>query len=154
MRSTLLLAAALLALLPAAGSGAHGYEVGDLIVRHPWTRATPPGSKVAAGYLEIRNSGRQPDRLIGASTPAAERVELHVIVHQGDIRRMRAVEAFDLPPRERLALRPGGPHLMIMGLKRDFAKGERVPLTLRFEKAGELRVELEVQAIDSRKPHH
>lgn len=67
---------------------------------------------------------------------------------------MRAVEAFELPPRERFALRPGGPHLMIMGLRQDFTKGERVPLTLRFEKAGELRVELEVEAMDAKKGHH
>src|SRR5688572_33506174 len=79
----------LAALLPQSTSFAHGYHKGQLSVRHPWTHATPPGAKVAAGYLEIRNSGREPDRLIGASTPVAERVELHALMREGDIVRMR-----------------------------------------------------------------
>lgn len=133
---------------------AHNFQKGELSVRHPWTRATPPGASVAAGYLEIRNSGKEPDRVIGASTPAAERVELHILVREGDLVRMREVKDFDVPARQRLILRPGGSHLMIVGLKRPFVKGERIPLTLRFEKGGELQVELEVQALDSRKAHH
>jgi hypothetical protein len=137
--------------VPAAG---HGYGEGDIQVRHPWTRATPPGAKVAAGYLEVRNLGKTPDRLTGASTPAAERVELHVMSHEGDVMKMREVQGFEVPARQRFALRPGGPHLMIVGLKKPLAMGARVPLTLRFERAGEIKVELEVQAADSRKPHH
>jgi hypothetical protein len=143
-----------LAFCAAAPALAHGYSKGDIAVRHPWTRATPPGATVAAGYLEIRNSGRQSDRLIGASTLAAERVELHVVTRDGDIARMRELKDFALPARKRLLLRPGGPHLMLVGLKRPWQKGERIPLTLRFERAGELVVALEVQAIDAKKPHH
>jgi copper(I)-binding protein len=67
---------------------------------------------------------------------------------------MREVRKFDAPARARLTLQPNGPHLMFIGLKRPFAKGERIPLVLRFEKAGELHVELEVQAPDSRRAHH
>jgi len=139
-----------------AGSAAaeHGYRKGDLDVRHPWTRATPPGAKNAAGYLEIRSSGKGPDRVVGASTPYAERVELHMTVREGDVIRMREVQSFGIPAGQRLTLRPGGQHLMIVGLKRPLAKDERIPLTLRFERAGEIRVELEVQSADSRKPHH
>ena len=144
----------LAALLPQSTGFAHAHNKGELSVRHPWTRATPPGAKVAAGYLEIRNSGRQPDRLIGASTPAAERVEVHVLIREGDVLRMREVKSLDVPARERLVLRPSGSHLMIVGLERPFVKGERVLLTLHFEKAGELQIELEVQALDSRKAHH
>lgn len=135
-------------------AAAHGYGKGGLQVRHPWVRATPPGAKVGAGYLEIRNSGKEPDRVIGASTPAAERVELHVLRREGDIMKMREVKGFEVPARQRLVLRPGGSHLMIVGLNKPFVKGERVPLTLRFERAGELQIELEVQAGDSTKPHH
>ena len=138
----------------ATAAAAHGSEAGDLQVRHPWTRATPPGTTVAAGYLEIRNSGRQPDRVVGASTPAAERVEFHVQAREGDVLKMREVKDFPVPARQRLTLRPGGSHLMIIGLKQPLVKGGRVPLTLRFERAGELQVELEVQPSDSRKPHH
>lgn len=144
-------ATGMLAVPPAA---AHGYGKGDINVRHPWSRATPPGTAIAAGYMEIRNSGREPDRLMGASTEAAERVELHVTEREGDVLRMRAVAHFEVSARQRIALRPGGAHLMIIGIKKPFAKGERVPLNLRFERAGELQVVLEIQAGDSRKPHH
>jgi len=133
---------------------AHGYEKGDIQVRHPWARATPPGAKVGAAYLEIRNTGKEPDRLIGAASPAAERVEVHVQVRDGDILKMREVAGLVAPARQRLSLRPGGPHLMIVGLGKPLVKGDRVPLTLRFERAGELQIELEVQAADSRKGHH
>jgi copper(I)-binding protein len=149
-----------LAVFVAAGAmagpqaAAHGYGAGDLQVRHPWTRATPAGATVAAGYLEIRNSGQQTDRVVGASTPAAERVEFHVQVQEGDVLKMREVKDFGVPARQRLTLRPGGSHFMLIGLKQPLVKGGRVPLTLRFERAGELQIELEVQPVDSRKPHH
>lgn len=145
------IAAGVLAVAPAT---AHGYGKGELQVRHPWARATPPGAKVAAGYLELRNSGNEPDRVVGASTPAAERVELHVLSREGDVMKMREVKGFEVPARQRLVLRPGGSHLMIVGIKRPLVKGERVPLTLRLERAGELHIELEVQPADSGKPHH
>ena len=145
------IAAGVLAVAPAA---AQGYGTGDLHVHHPWARATAPGAKVAAGYLEIRNSGKEPDRVIGASTPAAERVELHVQVREGDILKMREVKSFEVPARQRLTLRPGGSHLMLVGPRKPFVGGDRIPLTLRFERAGELQIELEVQAGDSGKPHH
>lgn len=139
-------AAVVLAIAPVV---AQGPGKGDVQVRDPWARATPPGAKVAAGYLEIRNSGNQPDRVIGASTPAAERVELHVQVRDGDVLKMREVKSFEIPARGRLSLRPGGSHLMLFGPKKPFVKGERIPLTLRFERAGELQVELEVRAADT-----
>lgn len=141
-------------LAASAPAAAHGYGKGDLHVRHPWTRATPPGAKVAAGYLEIRNAGNAPDRVIGAATPAAERIELHVMSTQDGIMKMREVRDFEVPARQRLVLQPGGSHLMLVGLKRPLAKGERVPLTLRFERSGEVQVELEVQPADSAKAHH
>lgn len=151
---TSIAACAAICMLAAHPAAAHGYDAGDLQVRHPWTRATPPGAQVAAGYLEIRNSGRQPDRVVGASTPVAERVELHVVARDGDILKMREVKGFEVPARQRLTLRPGGSHLMIVGLTRPLVKGERIPLTLRFERAGELQIELEVQPAGSRRPHH
>jgi copper(I)-binding protein len=140
--------------LASSAAAAHGYRKADLNVRHPWTRATPPGATIAAGYLEIRNSGKELDRLVGASTPYAERVELHVMVREGDVMKMREVQNFEIPAGQRLTLRPGAQHLMIIGLKKPLALDERIPLTLRFERAGEIRVELRVQSADSKKPHH
>jgi hypothetical protein len=132
----------------------HSHEKGDIQVRHPWSRATAPGAKVAVGYMEIRNTGAQPDRLIAASTPVAKRVEMHVTQREGEIMRMRQVKDFEIPARERITLRPGGSHLMLVDITRPLKKGERFPVTLRFERAGELQIEVEVQDIGARKPHH
>jgi copper(I)-binding protein len=75
-------------------------------------------------------------------------------VREGDVMKMREVQSFGIPAGQRLTLRPGGQHLMIVGLKKPLAIDERIPLTLRFERAGEIQVELRVQSADSRKPHH
>jgi copper(I)-binding protein len=83
-------AVALLLVLGQAGvAGAQSHEKGDIQVRHPWSRATAPGAKVAVGYMEIRNRGTQPDRLLAASTPLAERVEMHVTQREGEVMKMR-----------------------------------------------------------------
>jgi copper(I)-binding protein len=146
---------ALLLVLGQAGvAGAHSHEKGDIQVRHPWSRATPPGATVAVGYMEIRNTGAQPDRLIAASTPVAKSVEMHVTQREGEVMKMRQVKDFEIPARERITLRPGGSHLMLVGLERPLKKGERITMRLRFERAGALQVEVEVQDIGARKPHH
>jgi copper(I)-binding protein len=145
--------AALLLALATSALG-HGHEKGDIQVRHPWSRATAPGAKVAVGYMEIRNIGTQPDRLLSATTDVAQRVEMHVTQRDGDVMKMREVKSFEIPARERYALRPGGSHLMLVDVTRPLKKGERFTMTLRFERAGELEIELEVQEIGSRHPRH
>ena len=125
---------------------AHGYELGALKVGHPWTRAMVPAQATAAGYLSVQNTGKVADRLLGATTPEAARVEMHVSRIEKDIAKMREVKAFDIVPGDTLKLEPGGAHLMLVAPKRVFKAGERVPLTLRFERAGELNVELSVEA--------
>ncbi len=136
---------------PVAG---HGYEKGDLRVGHPWTRATPPGAKVAAGYLSVRNSGKLPERILGASSPAAERVELHIQVREGDVLKMREVQSVEVPPGQSRMLRPGSLHLMLVNLRKPLVRGQSIPLTLRFERTGDLQVELEVQAADTATHSH
>jgi copper(I)-binding protein len=133
---------------------AHNHEKGDIEVRQPWSRATPPGAKIGVAYMEIRNAGAQPDRLLSASTGVARRVELHVTQREGDVTRMRQVQSFEIPAGERFVLRPGSSHLMLVDLARPLRQGERFPMTLRFERAGELRVELEVQELGARQPKH
>lgn len=133
---------------------AHIHEKDDIQIRHPWSRATPASAKVGVGFMEIRNRGSQPDRIVGASTPLAGRVEMHVTRREGEVMKMRQVESFEIPARERLELRPAGGHLMLVDLVRPLKKGERIPMTLRFERAGELLIELEVQELGSRRPHH
>ena len=114
-------------------------------IEDPWTRATPPGAKVAAGYMRITSGAA--DRLIGASSPAAARVELHVTEKKDDVLRMREVKAYDIPVGGVFELSPGGAHLMLVDPKAPFKEGAKVPLTLRFEKAGEVKVELQVRAL-------
>ena len=116
-----------------------------ITVDDPWTRATPPGAKVGAGYLKIRSTAA--DRLVGASSPAAAKVELHVTEKKGDVLRMREVKAYDIPAGGSFELAPGGAHLMLVDLKAPLKEGAKVPLTLRFEKAGEVKVELQVRAL-------
>jgi hypothetical protein len=132
----------------------HSHEKGDIQVRHPWSRATPPGAKVAAGYMELRNNGRQPDRLVSASTALAQRVEIHITQRDGEVMKMRQVKALEIPARERYELRPGGSHLMLVDIVRPLKQGERFAMRLVFERAGELEIELEVQELGSRRPHH
>ena len=118
-----------------------------------WARATAPGAKVGAGYMKI-TSGGAADRLVGASTPAAAKVELHVTEKKGDVMRMREVKAYDIPAKGSFELAPGGAHLMLVDLKAPFREGTKVPLTLRFERAGEVKVELQVRALGASGGHH
>jgi periplasmic copper chaperone A len=127
----------------------------QVTIEGAWSRATPPGAKVAAGYLTIRNAGASADRLVAASSPAAARVETHVIEKQGEILRMREVKGYEVPAKGRFELKPGGPHLMLVDIKRPLKEGEKLPLVLRFQNAGEVKVELEVRALGAPKaqPH-
>ncbi len=113
-------------------------------IENAWTRATPPGAETAAGYLTIRNKSSSPDHLIRAASPLAARVEMHVHLHDGDVMRMRQVQGYDIPARGSLELTPGVAHLMFVDIKRPFKQGEQIPVTLRFERAGEMKVEFRV----------
>jgi hypothetical protein len=125
---------------------------GQISVQEAWSRATPPGAKIAAGYLTIRNAGGA-DRLVSASSPAAERVETHVTVREGEISRMREVKGYEVPAKGTLELKPGGAHLMLVNIKAPFKEGTSVPLTLRFEKAGEIKTELQVRPLTGAAQH-
>ncbi|CAH0290250.1 copper chaperone PCu(A)C [Roseomonas sp. CECT 9278] len=143
-------AALALLTLPAA---AHDYAAGDIAILHPWTRAAGANGN-GAGFLRLRNGGAQPDRLLSASTPAARVVELHTMERDGDVMRMRPVQAIPVAPGQTVELRPGGFHIMLIGLTAPMAQGGRVPLTLRFERAGEVQVELAVEAAGARGSGH
>jgi len=122
-------------------------------VDRPWSRATPPGAKVGAGFMQLRNAGAA-DRVVGASSPVAGRVEMHITVRDGDVMKMREVKSFEVPAGGSFELKPGGAHLMLVDLRRPLKKGERVPLTLKLEKGGELKLELSVEEMGARQPAH
>jgi copper(I)-binding protein len=136
-----------LALGNAAPLSAHDYAKGDLQIDHPWTRATPPAAKVAAGYMTIRNGSSSPDRLVGATSPVCARVETHVTLKEGGVMKMREVKGYAIPAGGSFELKPGGAHLMFMDVKRPFKEGEKIPVTLRFERAGEVNVEFQVERL-------
>lgn len=119
-----------------------------LRIEQAWARPTVTGQSIGGGYVSITNTGRVADRLVGGSTPAARRVELHAMTMEGDVMRMRQIDAIDLPPGRQVKLEPGGLHLMLIDLTAPLKTGASVPLTLRFEKAGEVPVQLSV-----RQPH-
>ena len=125
----------------------------QVTVENAWTRATPPGARLAAGYMVIRNAGA-PDRLVGVASPAAERVEMHVTQRDGDISRMRQVQAYDV--KGSFELKPGGAHLMFVNIKAPFTEGQKIPVVLKFEKAGEVKTQFQVGRItmDHHKGHH
>jgi copper(I)-binding protein len=133
---------------------AAGPALAQVSVEDAWARATPPGAKLGAAYLSIRNGAAAADRLVGASTPAADRVELHSTVREGDVARMRQVKAYDVPAGGRVELKPGGSHLMLVNLKAPLKEGEKLPISLKFEKAGELKAEIEVRALGAASHEH
>jgi copper(I)-binding protein len=128
--------------------------IAQVEIEKPWTRATAPGAKVAAGYMIIRNKSASPERLVGASSPVSARVETHVHIKDGDIMRMREVKGLDIPAKGSLELKPGGAHLMFVELKQPLKEGDKVPVILRFEKAKELNVEFHVGRLAEPPAHH
>ncbi|MCB1995937.1 MAG: copper chaperone PCu(A)C [Ottowia sp.] len=138
---------ALAALAAAWPAGAHDFRVGDLVLDHPYATPTPPGAVNGAAYFRaIRNRGDQADRLLGASSPAAARVELHQTVMDGEVMRMRELPSIELPPHAEVPMRHGGGyHLMLVDLKQPLKDGDRIELTLRFERAGSRTVQVWVQ---------
>jgi hypothetical protein len=141
---------ALFAVGLAAQAQAHGYIKGDIAIIQPWSRATAPRADTGAGYMTLRNSGRQPDRLASVSSPRAATVEIHSMTMTGQVMRMRPMASgVPLRPGQTVSLSPGGTHLMLVGLKAPLKQGEMVPLTLHFARAGAITVALKVEAADA-----
>jgi len=140
-------------LLSAPIARAEDVKVGDLLITRAWRRATPGGAKIGGGYLTIENRGTAPDRLIGAATDAAAKVEVHEMAMNNGVMTMRPLEnGLTIEPGKTVKLAPGGDHLMLMDLKAPLSKGDKLSITLEFEKAGKVKVSLDVQAVGARGP--
>jgi periplasmic copper chaperone A len=113
-------------------------------VEGAWARPTAAGQQGGGGFLSITSAAG--DRLLGGSTPVAERFELHTMAMKGDVMEMRQVEAIELPAGQKVEFKPGGLHVMFIGLAKPLAPGSKVPVTLKFEKAGEVKTEFVVSA--------
>jgi len=126
-------------------SAATSYQLKNLVIDNPWTRATPGGATVAGGYVKITNKGDRPDRLIGGTFAPAATVEVHEVAESDGIMKMRRLDkGLEIPPGSTTELKPGGYHLMFMGLKQPLKDGQSVKGTLKFESAGEVPVEFQI----------
>jgi hypothetical protein len=128
---------------------ANDYKAGDISISHPWARASAGKAKAGAAYITITNNGTHVDRLIKMATPVAKKASLHTHKVEGDIMRMRPVKAVEVNPGEPTVMKPGGLHVMLMGLKAPLKEGAAFPLTLTFEKAGAIEVRVMVMKVGS-----
>jgi copper(I)-binding protein len=134
-----------LALYSFSASAAPAAEVhaGDLVLRDGWVRVPPKGARTGAAYLTIVNGGNREDRLTGGKTDAAGILEVHEMKMDKGVMSMRAVEGgLALPPGSETRLKPGGYHLMLIGLKKTVAAGDDIVMTLHFARAGDVTVHL------------
>lgn len=139
-------------LLIASGS-LHAQDSKPIAVSKAVARATVGKQPNGAAFLQIENRGKSDDALLSASSPAAARVEIHTMSMEGDVMKMRALDALDLKAGQTVAMKPGsGAHLMLMGLKKPLVAGDKVPMTLNFRNAGKVEVTAEVAAMGMPKP--
>lgn len=153
MLRTSLIAAALLALV-AIPALADDVTAGSLKISGAWSRATPKGAAVGAGYVTITNAGTAPDRLIGGTSDASNRFEVHEMSMDGGVMKMREMSnGIEIKPGQTIELKPGGYHVMFVGLNKQLEAGQKIKVTLTFEKAGKVDVEFPVQPIGGMPAH-
>ncbi|HEX4768806.1 MAG TPA: copper chaperone PCu(A)C [Lichenihabitans sp.] len=139
--------------LTAAPALARDFTGGAITVEQPWSRATPGNSKVAIGYLTIRNASDTPDRLTAITSDIAGRALPHTMAMKDGVMQMRPVTAgLAVPAHGAVTLKPGADHLMFEDLKHPLTKGGTFPATLTFEKAGAVPVEFTIEGIGARAP--
>lgn len=143
-RRTLVLSVAATMALAVSPVFAEDVQTDNLVISGAFSRATPKMAMTGIGYATISSLG-EADRLIGFTSPACERPELHTHINDGGIMRMREVEAIDIPAGGEVRLEPGGLHMMLIGLTQQLVEGESIAATLIFEKAGEVPVTLEIK---------
>ena len=128
-------------------------KAGDLVITQAWARATPKGAKIGGGYLTIENKGTAPDRLIGGSADIAGSVQVHEMSMDGGVMKIHPLDKeLAIEPGKTVKLAPGGYHLMMMDLKSPLKKGDKLPITLEFEKAGKVQVSLDVESVGAQGP--
>jgi periplasmic copper chaperone A len=124
-------------------AGAAAAQTGQVEVKDAWARATPGKAENGAAYLTIVSPAA--DRLVSVSTPVAKKAELHTMTTEGGVMKMRPLAGIDVAPGQPVTLKPGGAHIMLMGLNRPLQAGQSFPLTLSFEKAGQREVTVAIE---------
>ena len=134
-------------------AAAEDIKAGDLVISQAWTRATPKGAKTGGGYLTIENKGTAPDTLLGGSADIAGSVQVHEMSMDNGVMKMRPLDkGLTIEPGKTVKLAPGGYHLMMMDLKSPLKKGDKLPITLEFEKAGKVQLSFDVQGVGAQGP--
>jgi periplasmic copper chaperone A len=131
--------------LASMAAPAEDAKLGQIRIGNPYARATASGQSSGGGFLKLENGGGD-DKLLSASAEVSSAVELHSMTMEGDVMRMRQVPAIELPAGQTVELKPGGLHIMFLGLKAPLKAGDSFPLKLKFEKAGEVSVSVKVEA--------
>ena len=139
--------ALLFALYFAAAANAQTSTASAIVVEQPWARATPGGAKAGVAYMSMTNKGATTDRLLSAMTPMADKVQFHEETEDNGVSRMRELQSVDVKPGAKIVFHPGGMHMMLVGLKKPLAEGQTFPLTLRFEKAGDMQVTVPIEKV-------
>jgi periplasmic copper chaperone A len=155
MKNFAIFVAALVGLsaMPAIIVGAQEYKTGSIEIDQPWSTATPRGASVAAGYMTIKNTGTEPDRLTGASAAVAGKVEVHEMTMDKGVMRMRPLASgLEIKPGQTVELKPTSFHLMLMNLKGPIQRGKPFKATLMFAKAGPVAVEFAVEPVGATSP--
>ncbi|WP_283182776.1 MULTISPECIES: copper chaperone PCu(A)C [unclassified Pseudomonas] len=134
-------------LLPACFANAHEYKAGELEIAHPWSQELPPNAPTVAAYFVIHNSGKTADRLLSVDSPIAGIAQLHEHVMQNDLMKMQQVPNVEIPAGGNVTFAPMAYHVMLLELKDRslLTDGKRFPLTMHFEKSGDVTVEIAVQ---------
>ena len=128
------------------------FSAGDLVIQHPWMRATPNGAQVAGGYFSIANHGTEADTLTGGSIDGAAQATVHDMTMDGGVMRMRPSGPLSIPPGGSITLSPSGTHIMFTQLQHGFRKGDVVAGTLNFQRAGRVPIRFTVEGIGAKAP--
>lgn len=138
------------AVLASTTAFAHEFKAGELVIHHPWSRETMAGMNMGAVYFKIENSGSKSDSLQSVSNPeVAEKMELHTHLNEGGVMKMRPVGEVSILPKATVDFKPQSYHVMMFGVKKQMKKGDKFPVTLHFKEAGDVKVEVYVEAADS-----
>ena len=139
--------------LLAAPATAEEIKAGDLVITQAWARATPGGAKIGGGYLTVENKGSTSDKLIGGSADIAGKVQVHEMTMTNGVMKMRPLaNGLTIEPGKTVKLTPSGYHLMLMDLKGPLKQGDKLPITLDFEKAGKVKLSLDVEGVGAQGP--
>jgi len=145
MKRALVIGVVLLAALALAACGGPGGTTGGITVSDAWARTSPMMERAGAAYMVLQNSGAAEDKLLSVESDVAKTIELHETKESGGMMQMSPVPNIPVAAGGKTELKPGGLHVMLIGLNRELKAGDKVQLTLNFEKAGKVPVTAEVK---------